>query len=205
MKPYIPLLLTPLLLGCSSDDNDNPPPLEPTPEMQLDSCYQLHTSKGTVQIGIDRTNTPKTGDNFHAYADRGFYDGTLFHRVIAEFMIQGGGFEPGMNAKPTDPPISNEAHVGFTNARGTLAMARTQAPHSATAQFFINHVDNPLLDRAHAADGWGYAVFGRVLSGMDVVDQIAIVATGPVGGHANVPLTDVMIDYIVSTDCPTAQ
>ena len=140
---------------------------------------KLETSAGTIVIQLDAARAPKTVDNFVQYVKAGHYDGTIFHRVIPNFMIQGGGFEPGMRQKPTNAPIRNEAGNGLKNDRYTVAMARTSAPHSASAQFFINVVDNPFLDAANARDGFGYAVFGQVVSGMDVVDRIRGGATGP--------------------------
>ena len=132
--------------------------------------------------------------NFLAYVASGHYDGTVFHRVIKGFMIQGGGFEPGMKQKAVGQPIANEAKNGLKNAHYTLAMARTSDPHSATAQFFINTTDNTFLDNERAQDGWGYAVFGKVVSGMDVVMKISQVPTGQVGGHGDVPREAVVIE-----------
>ncbi len=155
----------------------------------------LKTNHGDIKIELDFDKAPKSAENFVAYVKDKFYDGTIFHRVIDGFMIQGGGFEPGMNQKPTGTPIENEADNGLTNDRGTLAMARTMDPHSATAQFFINVTDNAFLNHsAPTAQGWGYAVFGKVVEGMDVVDAIRGVATGNVGGHGDVPLEDVVIE-----------
>ena len=132
----------------------------------------IQTSKGTLKVELDAEHAPLTLKNFLAYADAGFYDGTIFHRVIDNFMIQGGGFTPDMKEKPTRAPIPLEARNGLSNQRGTLAMARTPNPNSATAQFFINVNDNLFLDAANARDGFGYAVFGRVVEGMEVVDAI---------------------------------
>lgn len=155
---------------------------------------RLTTSAGVVDIELDRARAPRTVDNFLAYVRSGFYDGTIFHRVIPGFMIQGGGFIPGMREKPTRPPIPNEADNGLKNVAGTIAMARTPDPHSASAQFFINTVDNPMLDhRGKNPRDWGYAVFGRVVKGMDVVKQIEGVRTTSRGGHADVPQQDVLI------------
>jgi peptidyl-prolyl cis-trans isomerase A (cyclophilin A) len=151
----------------------------------------LETSKGEVEIELDAEKAPVTVENFLAYVDSGFYDGTIFHRVIPDFMIQGGGFDAGMSQKPTRAPIANEADNGLRNVRGTLAMARTQAKDSATAQFFVNLKDNAFLD--HGTRDFGYAVFGRVTRGMDVVDAIAAVPTGTRGGHQNVPTDPVTI------------
>jgi len=154
---------------------------------------EMVTSKGTIKLELYPDHAPKTVENFLQYVEDGFYDGTVFHRVIEGFMIQGGGFTPVMQQKPTRDPIPNEAGNGLANTRGTIAMARTGDPHSATAQFFINHRTNRALDKDSAPDGWGYAVFGKVIEGMDVVDAIAQVSTGNKQGHGNVPLTPVVI------------
>jgi peptidyl-prolyl cis-trans isomerase B (cyclophilin B) len=159
---------------------------------------RLETSAGAVTIELDTERAPKSAANFLAYVQAGHYDGTVFHRVIKGFMVQGGGFEPGMKQKPTQAPIRNEANNGVKNKRYTLAMARTSDPHSATAQFFINTVDNDFLDfRAENAQGWGYAVFGRVVEGTDVVDRIEATSTGRKGGHDDVPLEDVRIERAI--------
>ena len=155
---------------------------------------ELQTSKGNLRIELDGAKAPESVRNFIEHVEKGHYDGTVFHRVIKGFMVQGGGFEPGMRQKPTDAPIRNEANNGLKNAKYTLAMARTSAPHSATAQFFINAADNEFLNfKSETPQGWGYAVFGRVVSGEDVVDKIERVRTGNRGGHSDVPLDDVMI------------
>lgn len=153
---------------------------------------EMQTNLGRIVIDLDEAKAPATVKNFVAYVNEGFYNGTVFHRVIPNFMIQGGGFTPDMAQKPTKAPVQNEAKNGLKNARGTIAMARTQDPHSATAQFFINHIDNVMLDYP-SRDGWGYAVFGKVTEGMDVVDKIAQVKTGNRGGHQNVPTEPVII------------
>lgn len=155
---------------------------------------ELQTSAGTIRIELDDALAPKSAENFIAYVNAGHYDGTVFHRVIKGFMIQGGGFAPGMKQKPTGQPIENEARNGLKNEKYTLAMARTSDPHSATAQFFINTADNGFLDNAQAQDGWGYAVFGRVVAGTEVVDAIERVRTGRSGFHNDVPLEDVTIE-----------
>jgi len=156
---------------------------------------KLHTNFGTITLELDAENAPKTVENFLAYVNAGHYDNTLFHRVIASFMIQGGGFEPGMKQKAVNAPIENEATNGLKNKRGTIAMARTGDPHSATAQFFINVVDNDFLDfKLPSGSGWGYCVFGKVVEGMDVVDTIRKVKTGTQGFHGDVPLEDVTIE-----------
>ena len=155
---------------------------------------RMETSAGTIDIELDDAKAPDSAANFLAYVAKGHYDGTVFHRVIKGFMIQGGGFEPGMKQKPTDAPIKNEANNGLKNQRYTLAMARTSDPHSATAQFFINTVDNDFLDfRSESSQGWGYAVFGRVSAGTEVVDAIEGSRTGRRGFHDDVPLDDVVI------------
>ena len=155
----------------------------------------MKTSKGDITLSLDSAKAPKTVENFLAYVDQGFYDGTVFHRVIPDFMIQGGGLTPDMRKKPTNPPVENEAKNGLRNIRGSIAMARTSAPHSATAQFFINHKDNANLDYP-SFDNWGYAVFGEVVEGMDVVDTIAAVPTGLQGGRQNVPREPVLIESV---------
>ena len=155
---------------------------------------ELHTSKGVIRIELDAEKAPKSAANFLAYVKSGHFDGTVFHRVIDGFMIQGGGFDAGMKQKPTLAPIQNEADNGLKNKRYTLAMARTSDPHSATAQFFINVADNAFLDHtAPTPQGWGYAVFGHVVEGQDVVDQIKAVKTGNKGFHQDVPVEDVVI------------
>jgi cyclophilin family peptidyl-prolyl cis-trans isomerase len=155
----------------------------------------LQTSKGDITLELDAEKAPQSVENFLAYVDAGFYDGTIFHRVIPDFMIQGGGLDPDMTKKATRDPVQNEAKNGLKNRRGTIAMARTQAPHSATAQFFINHKDNDNLDYP-SFDGWGYAVFGQVTDGMDVVDAIAAVPTGTNAGRRDVPRQTVMIESV---------
>ena len=154
----------------------------------------LETSAGTIRVELDDEKAPETVKNFLTNVENGHYDGTVFHRVIKGFMVQGGGFEPGMSQKPTGSTIQNEASNGLKNDKYTLAMARTSAPHSATAQFFINAADNEFLNfKSETPQGWGYAVFGTVVSGQDVVDAIEQVRTGNRGGHADVPLDDVTI------------
>lgn len=156
------------------------------------------TNYGDIQIELDFDKAPVTAANFLAYAKSGFYDGTIFHRVIDNFMIQGGGFASGMQQKPTEKPIQNEADNGLSNDIGTLAMARTSDPHSASAQFFINVADNTFLNHKNkTVQGWGYAVFGRVTDGMDVVNRIKQCKTGYVAGHQDVPLDEVIINSTV--------
>lgn len=160
----------------------------------------FETNYGPILIELDTENTPKTAENFVRYAQEGFYDGTIFHRVIDGFMIQGGGFEPGMQQKETHESIDNEANKSALNERSTLAMARTNDPHSASAQFFINLVDNKFLNfKSESSDGWGYCVFGRVVDGMDVVDKIKSVSTTSRAGHQDVPEEDVVIKRVIIT------
>ena len=160
----------------------------------MSKFVEMTTSAGTLRIELDDAKAPATVANFLGYVAKGHYDGTIFHRVIKGFMIQGGGFEPGMKQKPTGGEIQNEANNGLKNNKYTLAMARTSAPHSATAQFFINGTDNDFLNfRSESAQGWGYAVFGKVVAGTEVVDAIERVATGRRGGHDDVPTEDVVI------------
>ncbi len=160
----------------------------------MTKTVNMSTSAGELRIELDDVRAPLSVANFLSYVRAGHYDGTVFHRVIKTFMVQGGGFEPGMQQKPTQSPIQNEANNGLRNDRYCLAMARTSAPHSATAQFFINTVDNDFLNfSSESSQGWGYAVFGKVVAGTEVVDAIAAVPTGNRGGHGDVPLTDVLI------------
>jgi peptidyl-prolyl cis-trans isomerase B (cyclophilin B) len=155
---------------------------------------RLTTSAGPIVLELDDENAPASTANFLEYVRAGHYDNTVFHRVIDGFMIQGGGMEPGMKQKPTRKPIANEAGNGLKNRKYTVAMARTGDPHSATAQFFINVADNAFLDhKGPSPQGWGYAVFGKVVEGADVVDKIKGVATGSKGGHQDVPVDDVVI------------
>ncbi|HOX88713.1 MAG TPA: peptidylprolyl isomerase [Burkholderiaceae bacterium] len=156
---------------------------------------RLTTTYGPIVLELDHERAPKSAANFEQYVKDGHYDGTVFHRVINGFMIQGGGFTPGMSQKPTRAPIENEAANGLKNAPYTVAMARTSDPHSASAQFFINVADNAFLNHsAPSAQGWGYAVFGRVVEGQDTVDKIKAVATGRHGMHGDVPVQDVLIE-----------
>ena len=159
---------------------------------------EMTTSKGVIQLELDAENAPITVANFLEYVKSGHYDGTIFHRVIPGFVIQGGGLESGMKEKATQAPIENEADNGLKNLTGTICMARTNDPHSATSQFFINLKDNSFLDHTEkTASGWGYAVFGRVTSGMDVVEAIAAVQTGNAGYHSDVPLEDVVLEKAI--------
>jgi len=161
---------------------------------------ELHIEElGVITLALDADKAPKSTENFLAYVNKGHYDRTVFHRVIPGFMVQGGGFEPGMSQKSVEAPINNEANNGLKNHKYTVAMARTNDPHSATAQFFINVADNEFLNHtAPSAQGWGYAVFGKVVSGNDVVDKIAAVKTGQRGGHGDVPKDDVILTKAVA-------
>ena len=157
----------------------------------------METNKGVITLELDGDKAPVTVENFITYARAGHYDGTVFHRVIPGFMIQGGGFDGNMSQKATNPPIKIEADNGLKNTKGTVAMARTSDPNSATSQFFINVADNGFLDhQSPTPQGWGYAVFGKVTGGMDVVESIEKVKTGNSGGHQNVPLEDVIIEKV---------
>ena len=161
---------------------------------------ELHIANyGVITLELDQAKAPKSVANFLSYVNKGHYDNTIFHRVIPGFMIQGGGMEPGMKQKRTDAEIENEANNGLKNDKYTVAMARTNAPHSATSQFFINATNNNFLNHtAPSAQDWGYAVFGKVVSGTDVVDKIEAVKTGNKAGHGDVPLTDVVIEKAVA-------
>jgi peptidyl-prolyl cis-trans isomerase B (cyclophilin B) len=160
----------------------------------MSKIVELQTTLGLIRAELDDVKAPLSVANFIDYVEKGHYDGTVFHRVIKGFMVQGGGFAPGMTQKPTGAQITNEANNGLKNNHYTLAMARTSAPHSATAQFFINTTNNDFLNfTAESANGWGYAVFGKVIEGTEVVDAIEKVKTGRSGGHGDVPLDDVAI------------
>lgn len=164
----------------------------------MTKSVELHTTAGVIRLDLEEEKAPLTVANFVDYVNAGHYDGTVFHRVIKGFMIQGGGFEPGMKQKPTKGEIQNEANNGLKNDKYTIAMARTSAPHSASAQFFINATNNDFLNfKSESAQGWGYAVFGKVVAGTEVVDQIEKVKTGRKGFHDDVPLEDVMITKAV--------
>jgi cyclophilin family peptidyl-prolyl cis-trans isomerase len=191
------LLLTSAILGLTSSLG------LAGPQVRLD------TSLGAITLELAEDQAPKTVENFLDYAREGFYNGTIFHRVIDGFMIQGGGFTADFQQKTTRAPIQNEADNGLKNQRGTIAMARTGDPHSATAQFFINVQDNPALDyRAATTQGWGYTVFGKVIEGMDVVDQIRRVPTGtggPGGRFSDVPVTPVVIESVTLLPAPDSK
>ncbi|MGK0171375.1 MAG: cyclophilin family peptidyl-prolyl cis-trans isomerase [Gammaproteobacteria bacterium] len=155
---------------------------------------RLKTSMGDIVLELDPAKAPITVENFLTYVKDGFYDGLIFHRVIDDFMIQGGGFNAQMDPRETRPSIQNESLNGLLNVRGSIAMARTSSPHSASAQFFVNIIDNDFLNQANSRDGWGYCVFGRVASGMEVVDKIREVPTARLGSSRNVPKTPVVIE-----------
>ena len=162
---------------------------------------RMSTILGDMILELDVENAPKTVENFVNYASSGFYDGTIFHRVINNFMVQGGGFDADMRQKTTEAPIDNEANNGLKNNRGTIAMARTMDPHSATAQFFINVSDNDFLNHtAENMQGWGYAVFWQVVEGQEVLDKIRVVATGSQAGHQDVPVDPVVIESVTVLD-----
>ncbi|MBT1443242.1 peptidylprolyl isomerase [Shewanella sp. JM162201] len=207
MKKIMGLLLCSQLVACGgSDSGDNgttePPVTDKPVSMKIDVCYLMSTNLGDMTLGIDLTNTPISGKNFKQYVDKGFYNGTLFHRAVSNFVVQGGGFTSGLKPKAGDAPIKNEARVGLSNERGTLAMARTSAPDSATSQFYINVLNNPQLD--YSASNHGYAVFGKVLSGMEVADQISIAPVHNVNGFSHVPVTEIVINTVAEVNCPAS-
>nr|WP_240632138.1 peptidylprolyl isomerase [Alcaligenes faecalis] len=184
----MPMMSSPAMAADSSTSSEGT-------SMSTSPRVQLQTNQGTILIELNAEKAPNTVANFVDYVSSGFYDGTVFHRVINNFMIQGGGFEADMKQKSTNAPVKNEADNGLKNDKYTLAMARTSDPHSATAQFFINVADNDFLNfTAPTANGWGYAVFGRVIEGMDVVDKIKAVRTGNKGFHQDVPVEDVVLE-----------
>ena len=172
------------------------------PEEDQMSLVTISTSAGDIHLELDANNAPITVANFLKLAEDGYYTGTIFHRIIEGFMVQGGGLDENMAPKPTNTdPIQNEANNGLKNNRGSIAMARTMDPHSATGQFFINHKDNDFLNHtAETSQGWGYAVFGSVIDGMDVVDQIALSITSNVGGYADAPLEPTIINSVTVSE-----
>jgi len=195
-------------IGCGGG-SPPPPAEEPAPAEEKPAAetapaptgtnpmVEMRTSLGTMKIELYPEKAPKTAENFLRYAREGFYDGTIFHRVISGFMIQGGGFTPDMSEKETRAPIANEASNGLKNVRGSLAMARTGDPHSASSQFFINTVDNPFLDfTAETVQGYGYAVFGQVVEGLETLDAIKKVSTGSRDGYDDVPVDPVVIESV---------
>jgi peptidyl-prolyl cis-trans isomerase B (cyclophilin B) len=186
------LMVSPIQAQTTSQSNTGSSSMTTSPRVKLT------TTAGDIVIELDAVNAPKSAENFLTYTREGFYDNTVFHRVIDGFMVQGGGFEPGMKQKTTKAPIENEATNGLKNDKYTLAMARTNDPHSATSQFFINIANNDFLNHtAPTAQGWGYTVFGKVVEGQDVVDAIRGVKTGNAGFHQNVPTNDVVIEKAV--------
>jgi cyclophilin family peptidyl-prolyl cis-trans isomerase len=201
-----------VLTACSSDDKKEEqldyPVLANDNVAAIDvargdyACVDIDTSFGLIKVALDTYYAPKTTANFRSYVSTGFYDGLIFHRVISNFMIQGGGFDDSLTRQATMAPIKSESKNGLRNYRGRIAMARTAAPHSATSQFYINVVDNPGLDQPNAGDGVGYTVFGGVIEGMDVVDQIKDVETGSSGNMRDVPLNDVFITSALEVECP---
>jgi peptidyl-prolyl cis-trans isomerase B (cyclophilin B) len=187
-----------LAYAADSTPSTNSQPTKGKTSMSTQPRVKISTNFGDMIISVDAAKAPKTAANFIAYVKDGFYDGTIFHRVMDGFMVQGGGFEPGMKQKATKAPVENEANNGLKNNKYTLAMARTSDPHSATGQFFINVANNDFLNHtAPTAQGWGYAVFGEVVEGQDVVDKIKAVKTGNSGFHQNVPTEDVIITKAV--------
>ncbi len=187
-----------VMLPLTATASSNPTNPQGKTNMSTSPRVKLETNMGDIVIELDAAKAPKTAANFVDYVKDGFYNGTVFHRVMDGFMIQGGGFEPGLKQKPTKAPIDNEANNGLKNDKYTIAMARTNDPHSATAQFFINVADNDFLNHtAPTPNGWGYAVFGKVVSGTEVVDKIKGVKTGNSGFHQNVPTQDVIINKAV--------
>lgn len=195
MRAFLPILALIVSAGLAAQETGEaiPNPFEKDYPQVI-----LHTSKGDIKLELYEDQAPISVANFLEYARKGQYDGTIFHRVIGNFMIQGGGYDADLTARPTGEPIQNEADNGLSNERGTIAMARATDPHSATAQFFINVVDNPALDHRGKQSGrtWGYAVFGSVVEGMDVVDEIRFVETEVRGPHQNVPIEPVTIESV---------
>ncbi len=183
------------LSACTGDDTSAGNRADALPK-KGDLIMRMTTNFGVIEIELNRVKAPVTVDNFLKYADDGLYNGTIFHRVIPGFMIQGGGFKPGLEKQPTREPIKNEAANGLKNVVGSIAMARTGDPHSATSQFFINTATNDSLDKENARDGWGYTVFGKVIKGMDVLRKIESTPTGRSGPYRDVPKQDVIIEKV---------
>jgi peptidyl-prolyl cis-trans isomerase B (cyclophilin B) len=199
MKQLLAIVILALtgLMPATAFTQDNNPDAKGTGMVTV----TMQTSKGVITLELDGDKAPDTVANFVAYANAGQYDGTIFHRVIPGFMIQGGGFDTSMNQKSTNAPVKNEANNGLKNVNGSIAMARTNDPHSATAQFFINVKDNTFLDHTSPDPrGWGYAVFGQVTDGMDVVQSIEAVPTGNKSGHQDVPLESVVIEKVTISE-----
>ncbi len=197
---FAQLLPVALLAVGFATAQETPAPAGAAPAAAKVVKVTMETSKGTIEVELDAAKAPLSVANFVAYAKKGHYDGTTFHRVIPGFMVQGGGFTPDMAQKKTDAPIKNEGGNGLLNKRGTLAMARTPIPDSATSQFFINVADNSMLDRANSGDGVGYAVFGKVTKGMEVADAIVGVPTATKGGHRDVPAEPIIIKSVKVTE-----
>jgi peptidyl-prolyl cis-trans isomerase B (cyclophilin B) len=199
MKQLLAIVILALtgLMPATAFTQDNNPDAKGTGMVTV----TMQSSKGVITLELDGDKAPDTVANFVAYANAGHYDGTIFHRVIPGFMIQGGGFDTSMNQKSTNAPVKNEANNGLKNVNGSIAMARTNDPHSATAQFFINVKDNTFLDHTSPDPrGWGYAVFGQVTDGMDVVQSIEAVPTGNKSGHQDVPLESVVIEKVTISE-----
>jgi len=199
MKQLLGMIILALtgLMPATAFTQDNNPDAKGTGMVTV----TMQTNQGVITLELDGDKAPDTVANFVAYASAGYYDGTIFHRVIPGFMIQGGGFDADMNQKPVNAPIKNEANNGLKNVTGSVAMARTNDPHSATAQFFINLKDNTFLDHTSPDPrGWGYAVFGKVTDGMDVVQSIEAVPTGNRSGHQDVPLEAVVIEKVTISE-----
>lgn len=200
------LFLTTIFAGCGETQTNDTPKAEVSSVSLGNPTLQFETTMGNFTVQLNREKAPITVDNFIDYVEADFYSDTIFHRVIDGFMIQGGGFTQDMTQKTTEAPIVIEADNGLLNKRGTIAMARTAAPNSATSQFFINVVDNPALDhQSPTAAGWGYAVFGEVIDGMDVVDAIRQVKTGRNGMHRDVPLEPIVILQVEQLDTASSQ
>jgi len=181
----------------AADTTTKPTNSEETNKEVETTMVTLNTNLGKIELELDAEKAPKTVENFLNYAKEGFYNGTIFHRVIPDFMVQGGGFEPGLQQKPTKGSVVNEANNGLENVVGSIAMARTNDPHSATAQFFINVKDNDFLNfSSETPSGWGYAVFGKVTNGMDVITKMTDAETGNSGMHQNVPVEDIIIESV---------
>ena len=193
-----------VLVSCGGGSGDSNSPQWPDLSSGTFNCVTLTTTLGDITLALDPVKAPNTVSNFLGYVNAAFYDDTIFHRVIDGFVIQGGGFTQSFTQKATNAPIMNEADNGLSNNRGTIAMARTSDPHSATSQFFINSVDNNFLDyTSMTTSGWGYAVFGAVISGMDVVDNISSVTTGAGGPFTqDVPTTNIVIQTAAVVTCP---
>ena len=189
-----------IIFFLSSSDQNNQTTYYPQEDQM--SLVTISTSAGDIHLELDAENAPITVANFLQLAKDGYYNGTIFHRIIDGFMVQGGGLDENMAPKPTGTePIQNEANNGLKNDRGTLAMARTMDPHSATGQFFVNHKDNDFLNHtSETSQGWGYAVFGSVIDGMDIVDQIALSTTSTVGGYADAPLEPTIINSVTVSE-----